>query len=233
MDAAPWVDGSLFQELPIPREIPGVVRPGHRRRALERRLTRPGRLPDLPSSPQMAGRVDAQTPKPKVNTMPTISRLASLAAAAVAASTLSACGNQTADTATSTPAAATHAPLTCRQKYEQWKHGPAKTTAHRLTSALRKVETAADNEDLPALRAGLRTAGRFAADLGKTPPPACSDPAGYYARFIGLLKAAGDNAGTGDGSLMSLTLALAPLKKLPPIEKKLSKELNRIVGPNH
>ena len=56
--------------------------------------------------------------------------------------------------------------------------------------------------------------------------PACADPAKYWQQVLSEVKAGGDNAGSTSG-LGGMLLALEPLKKVPPLETKLSAELKR------
>jgi len=127
------------------------------------------------------------------------------------------------------PSAATT--TSCRQQYESWKHGTARTQIAALKSALRAVEAQGNADDFPGLSASLEKAGKAASAMEVVPPPKCSDPKGLYAAVMARVKASGDNARSASG-LTGLLLAEAPLKGLPAIEKKLSRELNRTVGKN-
>lgn len=127
-------------------------------------------------------------------------------------------------------AAATSAPPSCHEQYLAWKTGPAKAVADKqLQPALRKVEAAGSDEDLPLLQSSLEAAGRVAVKLEAYPVPPCADPKGYYAQMLGLLRAAGDNASTSSG-LSALILAEAPLQKVPAVENKLTAELKKNAG---
>ena len=50
-----------------------------------------------------------------------------------------------------------------------------------------------------------------------------------YATFLGLLRAAGDNASTSSG-LGALILAEAPLQKVTAVETKLAAEVKKDAG---
>jgi hypothetical protein len=155
-------------------------------------------------------------------------RYAWLAALPVAALTLAACGG-------STPAAAPTVAATksvtaaqaCKQSYDAWKTGPAKTIeTGKLEPALKRVQAAGASEDLSELRSALEATGRAARDLKAYPMPVCADPRGYWPQMLALLQASGDNARSSSG-LSALLLAEAPLQKVPGIEGKLTAELKR------
>ena len=155
-------------------------------------------------------------------------------AAAALAAALAACGGQAGNTASPATGATGHTATatsqpSCAAQYQTWKVGPADKVAHQLTSHLGRVKRAASTKDLLALSTWLQRIGRDARALGKYPIPACADPHHYYVRFLGLLRAAGDNASTGGGGIGSLFAAMAPLQQLNAVEGKLSRELHRTV----
>jgi len=59
--------------------------------------------------------------------------------------------------------------------------------------------------------------------------PGCVDPAGYWRKMLGYLKAAGDDASTSSG-LGGLLAAMAPLQKVKAVENKLTAELKTNAG---
>jgi hypothetical protein len=79
------------------------------------------------------------------------------------------------------------------------------------------------------LQSSLEAVGRAPVKLEAYPIPSCADPKGYYAEFLGLLRAAGDNASTSSG-LSALILAEAPLQKVPAVESSLAAEVKQNAG---
>ncbi len=117
-------------------------------------------------------------------------------------------------------------PLTCEQRYDAWKTGPARAQGKQLDADLSKVSAAGNAEDITALTSALKTAGADSATLEQYPMPACADPGGYWVQMLVRIKAAGDNAGSASG-LGGILLAEAPLKQVPGLEQQLSAELKR------
>jgi hypothetical protein len=113
----------------------------------------------------------------------------------------------------------------------QWKRGPAKAiAAGPLKRALNKVETAGNDEDIPALRSGIIAVAAAARKLQPYPVPACADPHHYWAHALGLMIGAGDNARTSSG-LGAIILAEAPLQKAVHIlNVKLTPEIKHYAG---
>lgn len=85
------------------------------------------------------------------------------------------------------------------ERYKTWQHGSAKALAGQILPALRNVEAAGQLEDIPELNSAFKRAGHIAGELTAYPMPACADPKGYWAKMLGHLQAAGDNAGTSSG----------------------------------
>ena len=119
-------------------------------------------------------------------------------------------------------AAAAVTTMSCRQQYQAWKTGPARAKGKQLTRALNSVQSAGD--DINLIRTRLRRAGIVAHQLQAYPMPHCADPAGYWARLLADIRAAGDNAGAVTG-LVGVVAAEGPLKKVPRLERKLQREL--------
>lgn len=128
-----------------------------------------------------------------------------------------------------TSAAHSSSPPTCAQQFKTWLNGPVHGLGERVGPDLSKVVAAAKLEDVPEITSGLKTTGALARQLAAYPMPVCADPAGYWTQLLGFLKAAGDNASTSSG-LGGLLLALAPLARIPVVEKNLQAELARNVG---
>jgi hypothetical protein len=158
-----------------------------------------------------------------VNKITTVAVPAAVLIAAVAGCSSSAAPEpHTASASASTSAAAAQ---TCHQLYQAWKTGPEKAIVDGpLKTDLKHVQGAGANDDLSAMRKALISIGRDAKALRANPIPACADPKGYWPRFLSLLQASGDNARTASG-LFGLVAAEAPLKKIVPVENKLSAEL--------
>jgi hypothetical protein len=125
-----------------------------------------------------------------------------------------------------TAIALTARPETCGQQYAAWKNGPARTAAGKMLADVRQAESAANAEDIPETDADLKAAGKDSAALRAYPMPACADPSGYWRQILTDIKAGGDNASSASG-LGGMILAMAPLKKVQPLEAKLDAELKR------
>jgi hypothetical protein len=117
----------------------------------------------------------------------------------------------------------------CRQQYQAWKTGPARAKAKPLVTALRGLQSAGKSDDINLMRGALRRAGMLAHQLQAYPMPRCADPAGYWAQTLADIRAGGDNAGAATG-LVGLIAAEVPLKKVPPLERKLQDELKSTAG---
>jgi hypothetical protein len=159
-----------------------------------------------------------------------MTRTISFFAAGAGVLALAACGGSTSG---GTPAAGTtthqtahQAAVSCKQQYDTWKTGPAKTVANRIQADLSKVTSAANAEDVPELNSALHAAGNDARSLKAYPMPVCADPSGDWAKMLGYIQAAGDNASTSSG-LSGLVLAMAPLEKVKGVENKLTAELKK------
>lgn len=118
------------------------------------------------------------------------------------------------------------APVSCRQQYQTWRHGPAQVPASRLAAALRIVQPAGKSGDASAIRSAMRELIPAAVALAARPMPHCADPAGLYAKLIDRIYAAGHNARSAKG-LTSLRRAAAPLRSVKAIERQLTAELHR------
>jgi hypothetical protein len=157
--------------------------------------------------------------------------LAGILAATAVAATAAGCGSHAAAPAAAASSAATHlaaqgAAPSCKQQYSAWKQGPARAQAQQLTSVLNAVQMDADSKDVPAMMAGLKTAGAAATRLDQYPIPACADPRGYWNAVLARIRAAGDITGSASGR-SALILAEAPLKDVPGLQSKLTAELKR------
>jgi len=127
------------------------------------------------------------------------------------------------------PVAAAATTASCRQQYQAWKTGPARAKAKQMITALNGLQSAGKSDDINLMRGALRRAGMLAHQLQAYPMPHCADPAGYWAQTIADIRAGGDNAGAATG-LVGLIAAEVPLKKVPPLERKLRAELKTTAG---
>jgi hypothetical protein len=147
--------------------------------------------------------------------------LAAAAAGAVVA--LAACshGARTSAGPASSPAG-TRSPtqVSCSQRYDAWRHGPAK----KLIAAIGAVDAAGKAHDLPARKAAVRKAGRMVAGADRNPIPACADPRGYWTALLMHVNAAAASASPGSGRA---AIGLA-LKGVSTLRRELTAELQRI-----
>jgi hypothetical protein len=88
-----------------------------------------------------------------------------------------------------------------------------------------------DAMDLSAVTAALVKMGDAAAALEAYPMPRCADPAGLYAKLLGKVRAAGDNARAEPG-LAGLMLAKEATQGYQRIGRQLNGELDKTIGAN-
>lgn len=115
-------------------------------------------------------------------------------------------------------------PVSCRQQYQDWEHGPDHAWDRKLQAAVRSARVADNAGNAPALRAAmnkLMPAAVGAAAAGAI--PRCADPAGLYSEYVTQAYAAGHNARSAK-SLSRLLKAAAPLHDLEHIESRLAAE---------
>lgn len=122
-------------------------------------------------------------------------------------------------------------PVSCRQQYETWQHGPAPAQVSRLAPTLRTVQVAGDSGDVSGMAAAMRKLMPAAVVLAGDPVPRCADPGGLYAEYVTRIYAAGDDARSAKG-LSGLLKAAAPLKGLKTIESRLAAEVNHALSRN-
>jgi hypothetical protein len=137
---------------------------------------------------------------------------------------LTACGTHAATTSSTAAAPATTAAASCHDQYQAWKTGAGKAKAKQLVKALDSLQSA--GEDLVLMTDALKRSARIAHQLQAYPIPRCADPAGYWRKTLADIRAGGDNASTSSG-LAAVILAMAPLKEVPPLERKLTAELKK------
>src|SRR5712691_6148678 len=151
--------------------------------------------------------------------------LALAAAAASAVVALAACSQSattSAGSATSPAVTRSAAQVSCPQRYDGWRHGPAK----KLIAAIDAVDSASKAHDLPARRAAVKKAGRMVGAAVRYPIPACADPRGYWTALLMHVNAAAGSASSGPGRA-SITLAL---KGVSTLKRELSAELRHTAG---
>lgn len=142
---------------------------------------------------------------------------------------LAACGGHGATTSRATVSAAR--PVSCRQQYDTWQHGPAQAEVSKLALTLRTIQAAGQSGEVSRLAATTRKLMPAALVLARDPVPHCADPAGLYAEYITRIYAAGSDASSAKG-LSELMKAAAPLKGLKAIESRLTAEVNRALAKN-
>jgi hypothetical protein len=122
-------------------------------------------------------------------------------------------------------------PVSCRQQYETWWHGPARGPVSRLAVALTRVEQTTMSADVPAIRSAMKDLMPTALVLADHPIPHCADPGGLYPQLVTGSYSVGYNAHSAR-NLNSLRQAAARLKVLKQIQHRLVAETNRIVARN-
>jgi hypothetical protein len=112
----------------------------------------------------------------------------------------------------------------CYLQLRKWNRN-LKPLDRKFRAMSRRVRVEAEAGNLPQYLRSLRTFGRA---LDRLPHiPYCADPHGFLARIIGKINAAADNARSA--SREGLHAALAPLRQVAPLFKKLLRELDRRV----
>ena len=140
---------------------------------------------------------------------------------------LAACGSHA--SSTGRPIVAAARPVSCRQQYETWQHGPAEAELSKLAPTLHTVQVAAKAGDVPGIAAAAQGLKPAALVLAGDPVPHCADPAGLYAQYVNRIYTAGSDARTAKG-LSGLLTATAPLKGLKTMESRLAAEANRALA---
>ena len=150
----------------------------------------------------------------------TLRRVLSLAVTGI----LAACGGHAASPGR--PAVPPARPVSCRQQYETWQHGPARAQVSQLAPTLRTVQVAGD---VSGMATAMRKLMPAALVLAGDPVPRCADPAGLYAEYVTRIYAAGYDARSATG-LSGLLRAAAPLKGLNNIESRLTAEVDHALS---
>ena len=137
--------------------------------------------------------------------------------AVAAAAGLVACSHAAAPAAAPASHPSVRVPVSCRQQYNTWAHGPGKGLIADL-DALSSAETAGDTTVLTATLKKSRPAVSRAA---RQPVPACADPAGYWDVLLMHVTAAA--ASTHSASSMRTAM-----RNVPKIEHELTAELKTL-----
>ena len=113
----------------------------------------------------------------------------------------------------------------CYLQLRKWDRTNLKPLDHKFRVISRQFRAEAETRNLPEYLRSLRKFGRALARLPRI--PYCADPHGFLARIIGKVNSAADDARAAgpDG----LRQALAPLRRVMPLFKKLNSELRRRV----
>jgi hypothetical protein len=147
----------------------------------------------------------------------------------VTASLAAACGNPATPTARR-PAASAVRPVSCRQQYQDWRHGPGFAQYSRLRADVSAVRAAENSRNPVALRSAMsKLVPAVLASGNPDPVPRCADPAGRYVDYLTMIYTAGGNARAAKG-LSGLLNAAASLNHLKHIEAQLAAEANRALA---
>lgn len=113
----------------------------------------------------------------------------------------------------------------CYLQLRKWERTSLKPLNHKFHVMSRHAVAEAEAGNLPQYLSALRKLGRALARLPHI--PYCADPHGFLARIIGKVNAAADTARSS--SREGLRAALAPLRRVMPLFRKLKEELDRRV----
>ena len=126
------------------------------------------------------------------------------------------------------PATPRSQPVSCRQQYQTWRHGPA-AAEDRMRAAVNAVQVAERSGNVTAMRSALKRLVPAALAAAQAPPPRCADPDGLFSDYVTTVYVAGDDARSARG-ISGLLKAAAPLKTLKTKEARLAAEAARVVG---
>jgi hypothetical protein len=119
-----------------------------------------------------------------------------------------ACGSPAAPASTAGPvASATARPVSCRQQYQAWEHGPAAAEA-KMAAAVKVVQAAEQAGSTSAIRSTLRKLMPAALAAAQAPPPRCTDQNGLYGEYVTEVYTAGHDAHSATGTASLLRAAL-------------------------
>jgi hypothetical protein len=141
---------------------------------------------------------------------------------------LAACGSHAPSPGRATVSAR---PVSCRQQYKTWQHGPALAQVSKLAPTLKTAQAAGRSGDVAGMATAMKKLIPAVMVLASDPMPHCADPAGLYIEYVNMIYAAGSNASSAKG-LSGLLKAAAPLKGLKAIESGLTAEVNRALAKN-
>jgi hypothetical protein len=122
-------------------------------------------------------------------------------------------------------------PVSCRQQYDIWQHGPSPAQLSKLTATLRTIQVAGNTGDVSGMAIAMQKLMPAALVLAANAMPHCADPGDLYAEYVTRIYSAGSNARSAK-ELSSLLKAAAPLKGLANIKSELTGEVNRALAKN-
>ena len=150
----------------------------------------------------------------------------------VTASLATACGSPASSSSSTRPAPAAARPVSCRQQYQAWQHGPALAEQNRLQAAVSAAQAAEESGNAAAMRSALNKLMPAALAAALAGPPVCADPADLYLDYVIAIYDAGNNARSAVG-ISGLLKAAAPLKGLKALESRLAAEASRATAKNY
>jgi len=127
------------------------------------------------------------------------------------------------------PASSAAVAVSCRQQYQDWKHGPAQVSASKLAAALKTVQAARKSGDVAGIRPAMKKLVPAALGLAEHPMPHCADPANLYSRLVTRTYTVGNTTRSAKRTA-GLWRAAVLLKSLHEIEHQITVEVNRTVG---
>lgn len=132
------------------------------------------------------------------------------------------------------PTPSPHPTPNCHTLFERWNHPTDlkkilryQRLQARIDGADAEIDSAVAADNLAGVLQGIRRVGHALYSIPRM--PYCADPHGYFARMIAKINAAGDNSRSAN-SVEGLLPALAPLRRVPILIRKLSRELKQTAG---
>jgi hypothetical protein len=138
---------------------------------------------------------------------------------------LAACGGH-APSSGSRPASS---PVSCRQQYQTWKHGPAQKSMGSLAAALKTIRADRESGNAAGVRSGMRDLVPDALGLAHHPMPHCADPASLYQTFVTNIYTAGSRARSAKGAGAVLRVA-ASLNGVQKLGRQLTTEISHVLA---
>jgi hypothetical protein len=123
------------------------------------------------------------------------------------------------------------APVSCRQQYETWEHGPVQDSMGSLRAVLKTIPADRKSGNAAGVRSGMRELVPAALGLASHPLPPCVDPAGLYDTFVTRVYTAGSGARSAKAAGAVLRAA-ASLNQVTKLGRQLAAEINRVLAKN-